>query len=83
MTNLFESKDIKFTMVLLESLTNTKIPQLMELQLVLKQWNLIIFFYLCSQHADMTVITEYIENPAISNRVNGQERRIPYNMVTK
>jgi len=79
----FESKDLELTTVLAERLKRPKIPQLTESHWVLKEWDDIMSFMLCSQHLLLPYIPGQFEDPPIDKRPKGQDRRNPPETPTK
>jgi len=79
----FESKDLELTMVLAEPLKRPKIPQLTEPHWVLKEWDNIISFMLCSKHLLLPVVPGQCEDPPIAKRPKGQDGRDPPETPTK
>jgi len=79
----FESKDLELTIVLMERLKRPKIPQLTEPYWVLKEWDDIMSFMLCSQHLLLAVVLGHFEDPPIAKRPKGQARRDPSKTPTK
>jgi len=79
----FESKDLERTTVLMERLKRPKIPQLTEPHWVLKEWDDIMSFMLCTHHLLLPVIPGQFEDPPIAKRPKGQDRRDPPETPTK
>jgi len=71
------------TMVLMERLKHHKIPRHTEPHWVLKEWDDIMSFMLCSQHLLLPVVPGQFEDPPIAKRPKGQDRRDPPEMLTK
>jgi len=78
-----ESNHLEPTTVLAERLKRPKIPQLTEPHWVLKEWDDIMSFMLCSQHLLLPVIPGQFEDPPIDKQPKGQGRRDPPEMPTK
>jgi len=62
----FESRDLELTTVLAERIKHPKIPQLSVLHWVLKEWDDIMSFMLCSQHLLLPVVPGQFEDPPIA-----------------
>jgi len=79
----FESKDLELTTVLAERPKRPKIPQLTEPHWVLKEWDDIMSFMLCSQHLLLPVVPAQFEGPPIAKQPKGQDRRDAPETLTK
>jgi len=76
-------KDLELTTVLAERLKRPKIPQVTEPHWVLKEWDDIQSFMRCGQHLLLPVVPGQFEDPPITKRPKGQDRRDPPETPTK